>query len=118
MPKLSGTAMIRAMIEVVIVPYSGVRAPYTSVTGFQRSPVTKDHLKVFSAGQLPEIRVRMTPARTARTSSAENIVAVRNTASARASRCSLAGSTYAGVLTESPFLKRRGSRGAGPPAAV
>ena len=34
MPKLTGTAMTRAMMEVINVPYIGIRAPNRSIGGF------------------------------------------------------------------------------------
>ncbi len=79
-----------------------------SVTGFQRSPVTNDHLKTLSAGQLPSINVRITPASSNNTSSADAIVATRNTRSVRASRRRWPDRATAGEFMDPLAIKTRG----------
>src|SRR6266702_6149571 len=78
MPKLIGMAMTIARSEVTSVPYTGARAPYWSVTGFQISRVRKASLKWEKAGQEPLSNVSATPPSKLSTSNAAISVAPRN----------------------------------------
>ncbi len=83
MPKLTGTPMIMARSEVMMVPYTGASAPNLSVTGFQTSVVRKPKPKVRSAGQAPKISAIMTPPNSSNTISAKNSVLERKKLSCR-----------------------------------
>ena len=53
MPKLTGTPITSAMVEVTSVPTIGTRAPNFSVTGFHSESTRKPKPKRCIAGRLP-----------------------------------------------------------------
>ncbi|MNT48511.1 hypothetical protein D3C72_1852940 [compost metagenome] len=78
MPKLTGKAISKAMIDVTRVPMMGIRAPYWSLTGSHSADTMKCRPKVLKAGIDSMISEMMMPTRTISTDRANSIVTLWN----------------------------------------
>ena len=85
-PKLTGTPIASAIIDVTSVPMIGTSAPNSSVTGFQALLKKNPAPKRVMEGQLPTTSETMMPASSSRTPNAKLCVTSRNATSCRRSR--------------------------------
>ena len=76
-PKLTGTPISSAIIDVMTVPYSGAKAPNCPVTGFHSLLTRNLNPNVFSAGHAPVISVIKMPKTDNRTRIANSWVSPR-----------------------------------------